>query len=418
MKFSSTTIASRLLPILFFMSFLTSKGQSDLTSPYSIFGPGMPNLRQTVSMVGAGGSGIALTDPYKLNFANPASVAYHVEPIFESSGKAVLSTYSTNLGSFDNNSFELNNLNLSFPIIRGKWGMIIGLLPYTTIGYEFTTIVDDENSDIQPITQYAGDGGISQGYLGMGYKFYDKVDSAGNVTAMAFGANLNYNFGTLNSDRRNFFPFDTDARGVRYEESIVIKDWSLDFGLHYQKNIIKRSISNPRYLKFLAGLSYSLQTNVNTERNEFAYTYTGTSGLAINDTLRFSDREPGTVTLPERYTLGLGLDYVSTKKARLRFSADYTRERWSEYTVSYDDDNLGFGFQDGERYSAGLEYTPKLGSNKYFETVEYRAGFHYNKSNINLRNTDVEDVGMSFGLTLPLHHRRAITQSSFSIGAV
>jgi hypothetical protein len=35
-----------------------------------------------------------------------------------------------------------------------------------------------------------------------------------------------------------------------------------------------------------------------------------------------------------------------------------------------------------------------------------------------LRNKDIEDIGMSFGLTLPIHHRRAITQSSFSIGAV
>jgi len=418
MKFSSTTIASRLLPFLMFLSFLTTRGQSDLASPYTIFGPGIPNLRQTVSMVGAGGSGIALTDPYKLNLANPASVAYHAEPIFESSGKAVLSTYSTNLGSFDNNSFELNNINLSFPIIRGKWGLIIGLLPYTTIGYEVTTLANDEEVDLQPVTQYSGDGGISQGYLGMGYKFYNKIDSAGNVTALAFGANINYNFGTLNAERLNYFPFDTDARGLRYEESVVVKDWTVDLGLHYQTNIIKRSISNPRYLKFLAGLSYSLKSDVLTERSEFAYTFTGTSGLSLSDTLRFSDREQGSITLPERYTVGVGLDYVSTTKARLRFSADYTLERWSQYEVSYTDANLGFDFQDGHRYSTGLEFTPKVGSNKYFETVEYRAGFHYNRSNINLRNTDIEDIGMSFGLTLPIHHRRSITQSSFSIGAV
>jgi len=418
MKFSSTIIAKRLLPILLLMAFSKSYAQSDLASPYTIFGPGIPNLRQTVSMVGAGGSGIALTDPYKLNFANPAAVAYHVEPIFESSGKSILSTYSTNLGSFDNNSFELNNLNLSFPIIRGKWGMIIGLLPYTTIGYEVTTVADDENVELQPITQYSGDGGISQGYLGMGYKFYNKIDSAGNVTALAFGANINYNFGTLNSERMNYFPFDTEARGVKYEESIVVKDWSVDFGLHYQTNIVKRSISNPRYLKFLAGLSYSLGSDVNTERSEFAYTFTGTSGLSLSDTLRYSDREAGSLVLPERYTIGFGLDYVSTQKARLRFSADYTLESWSDYSVSYSDANLGFDFQDAQRYSTGLEYTPKVGSNKYFETVEYRAGFHYQKSNINLRNKDIEDIGMSFGLTLPIHHRRAITQSSFSIGAV
>ena len=418
MKFSSTTIVNQLITICFLVASYTVYGQTDLTSPYSIFGPGMTNIRQTVSMAGAGGSGVALTDPYKLNIGNPASVAFHLEPIFETSGKSVISTYSTNLGSFDNKSFELNNINLSFPIIRGKWGMLIGLVPFTSVGYEVTTVADDQAVDTQPVTQYSGDGGISQGYIGMGYKFYNHIDSAGNVTALAFGANLNYNFGTINSTRMNYFPFDTDARGVKSEETIVIKDWSLDFGLHYQRNIINRTIANPRYLKFLGGVTYSLQTDLKAERSDFAHTFTGTTGLNLSDTLRYSDRDAGNIVLPERYTIGIGLDYVSAKKARLRFSADYAFEQWSKYRVTYADNNLDYNFQNSNRYCAGLEYTPKLGSNKYLQTVEYRAGFHYNKTNLNLSGRDINDIGMSFGLTLPIHHRRAITQSSFSVSAV
>lgn len=393
-------------------------GQSDLASPYTLYGPGLPNLRQTVSMAGAGGSGIALADPYKMNFANPAAVAYHLEPIFETSGKGTYSTYRTNLGSFDNNAFILNNLHLSFPIIRGKWGLTVGLVPFTTIGYEVTTITDDPDLDAQPVSQYSGDGGISQGYLGMGYKLYGRIDTAGNVTSLAFGANVNYNFGTLNATRMNFFPQDTEARGLSIDQSILVRDASFDLGVHYQRNLIKRTITDNKYLKLLLGASYSFQTDLSAKESEFAYTFTGTTGLSLSDTINYKELEPGSITLPQRYTVGLGLDFVSSKKTRLRFTADYTSEEWSSYKTSFQDESLSFEFQNSDRYSAGLELTPQLGSTSYLKTVEYRVGVKYEKSNLNLRNTDIEDIGMSFGLTLPIHHRRSITQSTFSISGV
>ncbi|MCA1763481.1 MAG: hypothetical protein ABR574_05415 [Cryomorphaceae bacterium] len=403
--------------MVFLMFIGTAYGQSDLTSPYTLYGPGFPHLRTTVSQAGASGSGIAFADPYKLNIANPAIVAYHLDPIFEISGMGTQSTFSTNEGEFENNSFLLNNLSLSFPIKRGVWGLSLGIVPLTTVGYGVSSRDNNPELESQPVTEYSGDGGISQAYIGTGYKIYGKIDSANNVTALALGANLNYNFGTVNSSRMNFFPEDATIRGLRAEESLLIRDVNLEFGLHYQGNIIKRTNDNGRYLKFNVGAAYNMQSDLGTERSEYAYTFRGTTGsqASLSDTLAFSDREKGSVRIPTRITVGVSLDYVSTKRARLRFSADYATQTWSEYRTTFSDESLGFRFSDSERYSTGLEFTPQVGSTKYFERIEYRAGFKYEKSSLTLRDTDIDDVGMSFGLTLPIHHRRAISKSTFSI---
>ncbi|MGB6037006.1 MAG: hypothetical protein WBG42_12110 [Cryomorphaceae bacterium] len=64
-----------------------------------------------------------------------------------------------------------------------------------------------------------------------------------------------------------------------------------------------------------------------------------------------------------------------------------------------------------------MEWTPKLGSTNYLETVEYRLGLRYVQTNLNLRNQEIEDIGMSFGMSMPLHFRRGLTKSSFHVGA-
>ncbi|HKL03480.1 MAG TPA: hypothetical protein VJ911_07375, partial [Cryomorphaceae bacterium] len=217
-----------------------------------------------------------------------------------------------------------------------------------------------------------------------------------------------------------FFPEDPTTRGLRSEETLLIRDANVEFGLHYQGNIIKRTKSDGRYLKFNLGASYSMQSDLGTERSQYAYSFRGTTGsqASLSDTLAFSDREKGYVRIPTRITAGIGLDYVSTQRTRLRFSADYSTQSWSQYETSFSDQALGFDFTDSERYSAGLEYTPQVGSRNYLETVEYRAGFRYEKSSLTLRDTEIDDVGMSFGLTLPIHHRRAISKSSLSISGV
>ncbi|NEN23035.1 hypothetical protein G3O08_05920 [Cryomorpha ignava] len=391
-----------------------SFAQSDLSSPYSLFGPGIPSPNLSVSQYGMGGSGVALIDQYKMNFANPAALAYYLEPIFETSGAGTFSTFKTNTGSFENQNFILNNLSLSFPIKRGVWGLTVGLKPYTTVGYDVNTTTPNPDLSSDAVTEYSGDGGINQGYLGMAYKVYSKTDSAGNTSTLAIGSNFNFNFGTIDNNRQIYFPTNRETLGLRIQESVLIRDVNFDFGVHYQTNLIGKSAVSSNYLKFLAGATISTSADLKAQKNATAFNFLG-SYLLPGDTLSSVVRQDGRVNLPMRVTAGIGLDYITEKRRRFRFALDYTTQEWSAYSEKFGDDVTTFNFQNSHIISTGLEYTPQLGASKYLRSVEYRAGFKYEKTNLNINGTDVNDIGMSFGLSLPLHHRRGLTKSAFHI---
>ncbi len=393
------------------------QAQSDLTSPYSIFGPGLVNQRQSVAQFSMGGSGAALFDPYRMSLINPAASAFYQEPIFETSGNGRISTFTTNVDAFENRSFELNNLSLSFPIKRGEWSLNVGLVPLTTVGYDVN--VFEENDDATYLSSYFGDGGISQGYLGTGAKIYSRVDTANNVTSIAVGGQMNFNFGTVNNSRRLTVFDDPTALGFEDVESILVRDVNFEIGIQAQTNLKKRSISDPSFFKFLFGAVYAFGADLNAEQNSYAYNYRFSSGGSVvpRDTLRSAEQRKGSIFLPSAITIGTGFDWVNRKKTRLRLSADYAIQNWQDYEVNFEGDILEADFEQSTRYSIGLEWTPNISSTKYFKTIQYRAGFRYAETNLNLRQQQLEDIGMSFGLSLPINFRRGLTKSSFHIGA-
>jgi len=418
MKFLSITWANTYLPFLGLMfCFNVAFSQSDLTSPYSIFGPGVTNQRQSVSQFGMGGTGVALTDPYKMNLINPAATAYYFEPIFETSGKGNISTFETNVDQFDNRNFEINNLSLSFPIKRGKWSLNIGLVPFTSVGYD--VFVFEESDEVgNYLANYSGDGGISQGYFGTGINVYQKIDTANNVTALALGGQLNYNFGTITNQRRLSYLNDFDALGFEDTESILIRDVTFEIGVHGETNIKKKTIINPSYIKFLFGAVYTFGNDVNAEQNRYANSFRlfPNGASQVQDTIVSSVRQKGSIYLPSAFTAGTAFDFVNRKRMRFRWAVDYTLRNWQDYEVNFDG-ALQADFNSSQQIGTGLEWTPRLGSTNYLETVEYRLGLRYVQTNLSLRNQEIEDIGMSFGISLPLHFRRGLTKSSFHVGA-
>jgi len=418
MKFlNSILIRPAFVFIALLMSFQTAMAQSDISSLYSLFGPGIPIHRQSISLAGMGGSGVAIFDPFRLNLSNPAVQAYHLEPVFEFGGRGTFSTYMTEEASFDNSAFTINNISLSFPLKRGSWGLSMGIVPYSSVGYEVSSSGFDEATSRNFISEYSGSGGLSRAYIGTGARIFNRVDSANNVTSLALGGNFNYNFGTVVTNRLIYFPDNTSQLGVTSTEKILIRDVSAELGLHFNTNLIKRTTANGRYLKFLVGLVYDMGGNLRSELTNSAFNLrvNSTGAVSARDTLTFSDRQKGRVNIPGRFTVGMAFDYVSTDRRRIRLSADYSMQEWSAYKVSFDNNSRSFDFNNSERYSGGIEFTPSISSLNVFERIEYRVGFKYEQTGLNLRETAIEDYGISFGLSVPLHYRRGLTQSTFHV---
>ncbi len=418
MKFlNSTLIKPSIVCIVLIVSVQTANAQSDISSLYSLFGPGIPTHRQSISLAGMGGSGVAIFDPFRLNLSNPAVQAYHLEPVFEFGGRGTFSTYKTDEASFDNSAFNINNISFSFPIKRGSMGLSMGIVPYSTVGYDVISGGVDEQTSLAYISEYSGSGGISRAYIGTGVKVFNRVDSTNNVTSLALGGNVNYNFGTVVTDRLIYFPDNTSLLGVTSSEKILFRDVSAEFGMHFNTNLIKRTSANGRYLKFLVGAVYDMGGNLRTELTNTAYNLrvSSTGTVSSRDTLAFSEGQKGRVNIPARLTLGVAFDYVSTNRQRIRLAADYSIQEWSAYRISFANSSRNFDFSNSERYSGGIEFTPSISSLNIFERIEYRLGFRYEQTGLNLRETAIEDYGISFGLSVPLHYRRGLTQSTFHV---
>ena len=418
MKFYASTWTKVALAIITCVVWVHDlRAQSDFTSPYSIFGPGIPVSRQSVLQAGFGGSGVALLDPYQLNLFNPAVSAYSLDPIFEVWGMGSFSTFKTDDQKFSNRLFMLGNIGMSLPIKRNVWAINVGLIPLTNVGYDVNVFEDGGDNIGEYQTEYSGGGGLSQFYLGTSYKVFNRVDSASNVTAIAVGANYNFDFGVVEGIRRIHFIDDLNSMGVESQEKLVVRGNNVEGGIHFQTNLIKRTETNPRFLKLLVGFSTSLGVEMGVKRDAHTYTikYINPDVISTADTLMTTKGDNGSIHMPARYTAGFALDYFSVQRRRLRFSMDYAMVNWSEYSLSYADYASRPSMQNAQSIATGLEYTPEVGSKQLFQAIRYRLGFNYERTNLVVDGTRLEDIGMSFGFTVPINLKRSLTNSTFNL---
>jgi len=65
----------------------------------------------------------------------------------------------------------------------------------------------------------------------------------------------------------------------------------------------------------------------------------------------------------------------------------------------------------------GGEYTPDNSSvSKYMKKIHYRFGVRYSKTYLQLKNNQLNDYGISFGLGLPLRRSKKNINLGFEIG--
>jgi hypothetical protein len=89
-------------------------------------------------------------------------------------------------------------LAFGFPV-RKNWGMVVGLIPYSGVGYEIVkdsvyTTAWNTNQTIR--NTYTGNGGIDQVFLSNGFQVGKHF---------SLGVNLSYLFGSLDQNRRVTF---------------------------------------------------------------------------------------------------------------------------------------------------------------------------------------------------------------------
>ncbi|WP_233164642.1 outer membrane protein transport protein [Pedobacter sp. ASV28] len=361
--------------------------QITVQSPYSKFGIGniqgslLPQLR---SMGGISAGVFKTSYINNINMQNPASYA----GINLTTLDIGMSGSFTQLksGSLSENSFNssLSHVAMAFPISL-KSALSVGILPYSELGYNFKNTMSvgtttDNTKTVDYI--YAGEGGLSKAYLGYGIQFGDHF---------RVGANLEYLFGNLIQSRSTEYVNEVGAINSRNQVKNSVYGLNFSYGVQYDFRLDNKTA-------LVIGYSGSSSSNLNSERSQYITQYLKNSvgeELTALDTLEFSEGAKTKLKLPLIHNFG----FTVQRDNKWVVGADYRMGKWSGLSIAGVNQNL----QDTYGFSVGGQFTPDITAiNGYFKRVDYRLGFAYDKTYIQMNNQDVKQMAITFGLGLPL----------------
>ncbi len=173
-------------------------------------------------------------------------------------------------------------------------------------------------------------------------------------------------------------------------------------------NIKEVKIKSDR--SFSVGLTYSLNSSLHATTDSLSERYLSTSlgGVAIHDTINYTSGIKGRITLP--MSLGFGIAYK--KGQRLLLSAEASIQDWTKYTFYGQSDQLA----NSMKIAAGAQISPDLIQAKtFFKSITYRFGAYYSKTYLDLKSTQLDDIGITLGCSLPVF--RSLSKINISMQA-
>lgn len=372
--------------VLVLFTGITAQAQVTSQSPYSRYGLGnvkelvLPQLRA----MGGISAGVYKPNGYNnINMQNPASYA----GISMTTADMGLSGSFTKLstGSLSEKDFNgsLNHIAFAFPLIQGKTGLSFGLMPFTQVGYDYQTVTQVDGSDA--ISRFTGQGGLSKAYLGIGQAIGDNF---------RIGANVEYIFGDVeNSSTYELQRLNSVFTRVQDKNSIGGVNFS--YGAQYEIKLGGKK-------RMTLGYSGSASSTINSTKTYVASQFVRTADgedTGVADTISFIDAGKSSLKLPLTHTFG----FTIQKDNKWLIGADYRMGGWKKLTIG----GVNQGLQDSWGFSAGGQFTPDITSiNNYFDRIDYRLGYTYDKTYIQRDGQDIKQQAITFGLGLPLASSR------------
>tara|TARA_R110001583_G_scaffold52824_1_gene163640 strand:+ start:857 stop:2140 length:1284 start_codon:yes stop_codon:yes gene_type:complete len=377
-----------------------SFAQKNNVSAYSFFGIGDKNSSNTVEQLSMGGYGVSVSDAFRLNLSNPASLS-----------GLKLTTYSLaienkNIWAKDGNDTQagattyLSYLVMGIPL-GSKAGMTFGLLPNTSVGYSLTATEYNSSNEISDLTLYKGEGGSNKVFLGFGLEIFKDF---------SVGLQGNYFFGTVENSLIN--QQKDVSLATKYVTLSNLKGLALNGGFQYKTKLNEK-------LELHLGVNFDLENEIRTKNEEYVYSTSITSGDIPRDTI-YNNESEGFMKSPLKTTLGFGLG----KNNKWYAGIDYSFQEALELKGSLLNNYSKIAYDAYNKISIGGFYTPKYNSiSSYWDRVTYRAGVKIEKTGLLVdglgNGTDfssIDDFGISFGVGLPVSNQLSNLNLGFELG--
>lgn len=371
------------------ISVSAQEGAYGAYTPYSVFGVGEIAKEGTAYNKSMGGTGIATRNRRFINYTNPAAVTARDTLAFMADfGLEQKNTlYSQGNLKSGNNTFNIHNFVMSFPIYRSS-AFMVGISPFSNVGYDFSSVEKNQNiiGNTGNITYDSyGTGDIYQVFIGAGATFWKKI---------SVGAEFLYYFGNI--DRITHMDYaNSSYRSVNTGSEISVGGATGKFGLQYEQKLGGN-------VSMIVGATYRMSTKLNGYSTNYRYA----TQSSVVDTLKYSVDTLANGNLRLGDEIGVGISLKGGEKWHVEF--DYLRSGWGKTGM---DSAPGFSAIGDSKFSTttsqsfrlGFEIVPNRNDIRYYmRRCAYRAGVYYDQAYYKLDGHNVNSMGITLGITLPV----------------
>lgn len=352
-------------------------------SPYSRFGLGELSRSENAVNLGMGGVSQAFSSAQSVNFMNPASYSNLQLTTFD----VALNGGVRRLNNNDVNSRAgfgtLSYLQLGIPLSK-KWGLAFGLRPVSRVSYNIAEGEEKTFFDtlkVPVVHQYEGSGGVYQVFMGTGVGF----------GGFSVGVNVGYVFGNVVNSSKELYPITAGILPSRHSRRT-------DYGSFFYNVGIQQTFDLSKDLELTIGATGSLEQKLSARRErmrETLYYDASSDEYDTQDTILYEKGARGEILYPQQFGGGFMLNKVD----KFMIGVDYTTAQWGNFRNYGEPDST----QNSWRLSVGGQFVPNASAlTGYWNKVTYRLGGYYGKDFVKIGAKDMNAMGFTLGLGLPV----------------
>ncbi len=371
------------------VSVSAQEGAYGAYTPYSVFGVGEIAKEGTAYNKSMGGTGIATRNRRFLNYTNPAAVTARDTLAFMADFGLEQKNTLYRQGDLrsGNNTFNIHNFVMSFPIYRSS-AFMVGISPFSDVGYDFSSIETDPeiigNTGNITYDSY-GTGSVYQVFAGAGVTLWKRL---------SLGAEFIYYFGNIDKITHMDYS-DASYRSVNTGSEISVNGATGKFGLQYEQKLGGN-------VSMIIGATYRMSTKLDGYSKNYRYA----TQSSVVDTLRYSvdTLARGNVRLGDE--IGVGVSLKGGEKWHIEF--DYLRSGWERTGMDSAEGfsalgDMKFSTTASQSFRLGFEIVPNRNDIRYYmRRCAYRAGIYYDQAYYKLDGHNVNSMGVTLGITLPV----------------
>ncbi|MBQ7631987.1 MAG: hypothetical protein IJS82_04435 [Paludibacteraceae bacterium] len=319
-----------------------AQAQNMTSSPYSRYAYGDMNENVPTAYRAMGGVGIGMRNNRAICPAQPASYTSCDSLTFmlDIAASASWSHYKDVSGVKNKANGNLEYLTIQVPLWKRWIAVSVGLLPYSSVGYDIAISDSTAGGGYHYTTTYTGNGNISQVYGGLSFNICNWV---------AVGANVYYMWGDLNRMRTLAFT-ESNLNTTVQSEILSVSNVRFRAGAQLFHTWGKHSVN--------VGAIFESKMKLNCAKV--------TIETQTNDTIPV---EKEGWELPMVWGVGAGYNWNN----RLTLGFDFERQCMAD--ARYEGaPGMFSGLRDRNRFAFGAEYRHNPMGRKYVERMMWRAG--------------------------------------------